>query len=155
MPDGSEPASASVRANAIEPLAGGEAREPAVLLLGRARDLDRDRPEGLDREDQARGGAGAADLLDGEAERQQVRAEAAVALLERDREDVVRREQPAHVLGPGGRPVDLGGARRDPLVGEHADGVAQELLLLGQAHGAGPGCGAHRGHPSSGDPPSG
>ena len=45
----------------------------------------------------------------------------------------------------------VGGAGRDPLVGEHADGVAQELLLLGQAHGAVAGLrGGHRGHPSSG-----
>ena len=33
-------------------------------------------------------------------------------------------------------PVDVGGSRRDPLVGEHAHGVAQEQLLLGQAVGA-------------------
>ena len=32
-----------------------------------------------------------------------------------------------------GGPVDLGGARGDPLVGEDADGVAQRGLVLGQA----------------------
>ena len=84
-------------------LARGEAGQPAVLLLGRAGDLDRDGAERLDREDQARRGAGAADLLDGQAQRQQVRAETAVPLLERDREDVVGGEEPADVLGPGRR----------------------------------------------------
>ena len=36
-----------------------------------------------------------------------------------------------------GRPVDLGRARRDPLVGEDADGVAEVALLVGQAVGRG------------------
>ena len=39
----------------------------------------------------------------------------------------------AEVLRELAGPVDLGGPRRDPLVGELADGVAQEDLLLGQA----------------------
>ena len=39
-------------------------------------------------------------------------------------------EQPAHVLGPLGGPVDLGGPGRDLLVGELAHGVAQEDLVL-------------------------
>ena len=139
------------QAEGDQPLARGEAREPAILLLRRSGDLDRDCPEGLDREDQARRGAVAADLLDGEAQREQVCAQTAVALLEGDREDVVVREQAADVLGPGGGPVDLGGAWGNPLVGEHADGIPQELLLLGQAHGAVAGLrGGHRGHPSSG-----
>ena len=52
---------------------------------------------------------------------------------ERQGQDVVLGEEPAHVLGELGGPVDLGGARRDALVGEDADGVAEHLLLLGQA----------------------
>ena len=83
--------------------------------------------------DQARGRARAADLLDREAQREQVGAEAAVALRERDREDVVAREEPPDVVGPLGRPVDLGGPRGDLLVGQLADRVAQEDLLLGEA----------------------
>ena len=76
---------------------------------------------------------------------EQVRAEAAVALGERDREDVVAREEAADVVGPLGAAVDLGGPRRDPLVGEDAHGVAQEQVLLGEAHGAGGGrAGSHR-----------
>ena len=58
--------------------------------------------------------------------RQEVAAEAAVLLGERQREDVLGGEQLADVLRELAGPVDLGGARRDPLVGEHADGVAEE-----------------------------
>ena len=116
-------------------LARSEVREPAVLLLGRPGDLDRDRAQRLDGEDQARRGAVAAQLLDREAQRQQVGAQAAVLLLERDREDVVLGEEPAHVLGPLGRPVDRRGAGCDLLVGELPDRIAQQGLLLGQAHG--------------------
>ena len=89
-----------------QPVPGREAREPAVLLLGRAGDLDRDGAQGLDGEDEPRGGAGTADLLDRQAQGQEIRPEAAVLLRERDREDVLGGEEPAHVLGP------LGGACR-------------------------------------------
>ena len=41
-----------------------------------------------------------------------------------------------------GGPVDLGRPRRDPLVGEDADGVAQGDLVLGQAVRSGRGCGS-------------
>ena len=160
MPDGSEPASASVRPNAIS--FSPEARPgsqrsccsgvPATWMgIAPRAWTARIRPDVAQR---------AADLLDGEAQREQICAQAAVALLERDREDVVVREQAADVLGPGGGPIDVRGARGDPLVGEHADGVAQELLLLAQTHGAVAGLlGGHRGHPSSGmvprTPPAG
>ena len=151
IPDGSEPASASVSPKAIS--FSPEARPgshrsccsgvPATWIgIAPSAWTARMRPGRR---------ADAAELLDGEAQRQQVRAQAAVALLERDREDVVLREQAADVLGPGGGPVDLRRTGRDPLVGEHPDGVAQEHLLLGQAHGAVAGLlGGHRGHPSSG-----
>ena len=42
-------------------------------------------------------------------------------------------EQLAQVLRELAGPVDLRGARRDSLVGQRADGVAKERLLLGQA----------------------
>ena len=50
---------------------------------------------------------------------------------ERQREDVVVGEQPPHVLGELAGLVDLGGSRRDPLVRQHADGVAEHLVLVG------------------------
>ena len=106
MPDGSEPGVGLGEGERDELLARGEARQPAVLLLGRAGDLDRDRAERLHGEHEARRRARTADLLDGEAQGQQVRAEAAVSLCERDREDVVAREEPAErrpATRPSGR----------------------------------------------------
>ena len=64
-------------------------------------------------------------------------AEPAVRLGERQPEDVVGGEELLDVPGELGRLVDLGGARRDLLVGQHADRVAEHLLLLGQAVGPG------------------
>ena len=128
--------------------ARGEVRQPAVLLLRSARHLDRDRAQRLDGEDQARRRAHAADLLDREAQREQVPAQAAVALRERDREDVVVGEE-AGGRPPGTPPARsiVGGPRRDLLVGEHADGVPQEDLLLREADRAVVGrTGRHRGH---------
>ena len=75
-----------------ELLAAGELREPAGLLLGRAGDADRQRAELLDGEDQPGRRAGAAQLLDREADAEQVAAEAAVLLGERQRQDVLLRE---------------------------------------------------------------
>ena len=107
-------------------------REPAGLLLRRAGEQQRQRAELLDGQDQPGRGAGAAELLDGEADRQQLAAEAAVFLGKRQGQDVLGGEELAQVLGELAGPVDLRGAGRDPLVGELADGIAQELLLLGQ-----------------------
>ncbi len=83
-------------------------------------------PELLDGEDQPGRGAGAAELLDRQADAQQLAAEAAVLDRERQREDVLGGEQLREVLRELAGPVDLGGARRDPLVGEDADRVAED-----------------------------
>ena len=122
-------------------LARRETRQPAFLLLLGAGEDDRQRSELLHGEDQAARGAGATDLLDGDAERQELATEPAEALGERQRQDVMRSEQRAHVLRELGGPVDLGGARRDLLVGQDAHGVAQHRLLVGQSVG---GAGAGR-----------
>jgi len=133
-----------------ELLARGKPRDPAGLLLVRAREQERQRGQFLDRQDQAGRGAGAAQLLHRETDRQQVATETAVLCGERQGEDVLGRQQFTQVLGELARLVDLGGAWGDPFVGEDADGVAEERLLLGQ-----PVCkrrrGGHRGHRSSGD----
>ena len=42
-------------------------------------------------------------------------------------------EELADVLRELAGAIDLGGARRDPLVGQDADRVAEQRLLLGQA----------------------
>ena len=101
-----------------QPFARREAGQPAVLLLGRAGDLDGDGTQRLDGKHEPGGRAGPAQLLDRQAQRQQVCAQAAVTLLERDREDVLARQEPPDVLGPLGAAIDLGGPRRDLLVGE-------------------------------------
>ena len=102
---------------------------PAVPASGIGSDA-----ELLDGEDQPGRGARPAELLDREADRQQLAAEAAVLGRERQGQDVVvapaaRRRSSRELAGP----VDLGGPRRDALVGEDADGVAEQLVLLGQA----------------------
>ena len=83
-------------------------------------------------EDQPGRGARPAQLLDGQADRQQLTAEPTVLLGKRQGQDVLGCQELAEVLGELAGPIDLGGTRRDPLVGELADGIAQESLLLGQ-----------------------
>ena len=117
--------------------AGGEVREPARLLLVGAGEEERQRAKLLDRQDQPAGRADAADLLDREADGQQLAAQPAVLGRERQAEDVVGGEEILDVPGKFGGPVDLGRPRRDPLVGQHTDRVAEHLLLLGQAVGPG------------------
>ena len=51
---------------------------------------------------------------------------------ERQRQDVLRGEELAEVSRELAGPVDLGGPRGHALVGQHADRIAEELLLLGQ-----------------------
>ena len=116
-----------------ELLARCEAREPARLLVRGAREQDRQRAELLDGEDQPGRGARAAQLLDREADVQQLPAEAAVLDRERERQDVLRGEESAEVLRELGGSVDLGGTWRDALVGEDPDRVAEDALRLGEA----------------------
>ena len=81
----------------------------------------------------------AADLLDREADGKQVATETAVLLRVRQAQDVVAGEELLDVPRELGRPIDLGSARRDPIVGEHPDRVAQRELVVGQAIGRGRG----------------
>ena len=115
-----------------ELLPGRQLRDEAGLLFVCARDEERQRGQLLDREDQAGRGARATELLDRQADAQQVATETAVFLGERQRQDVLGRQQLAKVLGELAGLVDLGGSRRDPFVGKGADSVAEERLLLGQ-----------------------
>src|SRR5439155_26773297 len=124
-----------------------------LLLLRRAREQQRQRAELLDREDERRRGTYAADRLDREADREQVRPDAAVLGRERQAEDVVRGEELADVRGELGRPIDLGRTRRDLLVGEEPDRVTEHELLLGQTVAGRGGLGGHRRHPSTGPQP--
>ena len=112
-----------------ESLARGEAREPAGLLLRGAGEEQRQRAELLHGQDQPGRGARAAQLLDREADAQELATETAVLDRERQGEDVVRGEELLEVLREGRGPVDLGGSRGDPLVGKDPDGVTEVALL--------------------------
>ena len=106
----------------------------ARFCSSRAGQEERQRGQLLDGEDQPARRADPADLLDGEADGQQVATEPAV----RDSGYGRARmswlgEQLLDVPRELGRPVDLGRARRDPLVGEDPDGVAEGCLILGEA----------------------
>ena len=130
-----------------ELLAAGELREPACLLVVAAGQRDREAAELLDGEDEPGRRTGAAQLLHGETDRQQLPAQAAVLGRERQGEDVVIGEEPAHVLGELAGPVDVGRARRDAVIGKDADRVSQHLLLVGQAERTlGSALGGHRLH---------
>ena len=143
----SEPASASVSANAIRCSPLASFGQPAGLLLGRAAMDDRQRRQLLDREDEPGRGARAAELLDDEAHAQEVAAEPAVLDRERQGQDVLLREQVLEVPRELGRAVDLGGPGSDLLVGEDPHRVAQVALRVREAvGGAGLGRHGHRGH---------
>ncbi len=132
-----------------EMLARCEPRQPALVLLRRAGHHDRQRRELVHGEDQAGRRARPAELLDRQADGQQVGVEAAVGRRKRQCQDVLRREQRAKVLRELAALIDVLGPRRDSLVGQGADGVAEERLLLGQSV-AGLRRLGHRGHRSSG-----
>ena len=112
------------------PLAGRAARqEPLLQLLG-AVELDRQRAELLDHQDQRRRGVGLGDLLDRHVQHQRAGAGAAVLLLERQPQDVLFGQQPAQVVRVLGLLIDLRRARRDPLLRDLADRVAEVQILL-------------------------
>ena len=116
--------------------AGGEVGNPARgFCSGVPASEQRQGTERLDGQDEPARGAGAADLLDRQADREQVGAQAAVLDRERQREDVVLSEQLDHVPRELAALVDRGGTRRDALVREHANGVSEVALLVAQVEG--------------------
>jgi hypothetical protein len=133
--------------------AGREVGKPALLLLVGAGEDQRQGAQLLDREDQPARRARPADLFHGQRDREQLAAEAAVLGWERQPEDVVTGQELLDVPRELGGLVDRGRARRDLLVGEDPDRVAEHQLLLGQAVRPGGGGGGrglgHRGHRTS------
>ena len=100
-----------------------------MQLLG-AVELDRQRAELLDHQDQRCRRVGLGDLLDRHVQHQRAGAGAAVLLLERQPEDVLLGQQLAQVVRVLGPLVHLGRARRDPLLRDLADRVAEVQILL-------------------------
>src|SRR5207302_7989767 len=105
--------------------------EPLLLLLS-PRDEDRVGAQRLHREDQRRACARFGDLLDAHADRDAGAGDPAVFLGERNAEDAALRKQLLDVLRILGGLVDLGGARRDPILHELADRVPDRDLLGGE-----------------------
>ena len=118
------PAPASVRANAIERLAGGQVGQPALLLLVRAGHGASGSAASSWTARISPASRSAAQLLDREQVGHEVAPEPAVLGRKGQSQDVVLGQQLDDVPRELGRLVDLGGARRDPLAGELRDGVA-------------------------------
>ena len=114
-----------------QPLARGELRQEAPLLLLAAGELERERAELLHRQDQPARRADLRDLLDRDEGRERARADPAVLLVGERREDRVLAEELDDVPRELRRLVDLGRPRRDPLAGKAPDELA-DLSLLGR-----------------------
>ena len=114
-----------------QPLAGGQAREVAILLLVAAGQQDGQGAELLHDRDQARGRIGARDLLDQDRLGDRVECRAAVALLEARPEQVLPSQELLEVPRELLLLVDLRGARRDPFLGKLADDGAQLIVIGG------------------------
>ena len=126
----SEPASGSVSPKAAHPAAGGEVGQPARLLLVRAEEVDRHRPQRGVRRDRDRDRrVDARQLLDRERVADRVTARAAVLLGEGDPHEPQLRHLADELDGETALAVELLGDRRDALAGERADGVADQLVL--------------------------
>jgi hypothetical protein len=113
-----------------EPLARGEPRQEALLLLLGAGQLDPERAELLHGDDQTARRAHLRDLLDHHERHQRALADPAVRLVEEDAEQLVLAEELDDVPRELGRLVDLRRAGRDPLGRERADELADLALLV-------------------------
>ena len=112
-------------------LAGRAIGQEPLLQLVRAEQLDRQRAELLDHQDQGDGRRRLRELLDRDLQHQRAGPGAAVLLGERQAEDVLLGQQLADVPRVLVGPVDLGGARRDPLGRDLAHEVAEVLCSCG------------------------
>ncbi len=116
-------------------LAGRDGREHQPLQLLRSGQQDRGQAQAVDRRDERRGGADPGHLLDHQAAGQLVGALAAVLLRNDDRVEA----GPGQRVGGLGRIatllVDVGGVRRDLLLGQRAHRLAQRLVLVAEPVG--------------------
>ena len=136
-----------------QPLAGGESRNVAALLLLACRESSSgDRAERLDREDQAGRRADLRQLLDRDEQHQRAGAGATVRSWNGQRKDLRLTQRLDDVPGKLPRRVDLGRPRRHPLRRDLADEVAQLPLIVREPvvrHALIVGAGSHpaRSHP--------
>src|SRR5439155_396569 len=103
--------------------------QPFLLFLGAGHE-DRIAAERLHREDQRRAGASLRNLFDAHADGHARARDAAVLLGKWDAEDAVLRKELLDVLGILALLVDLGRARRDAILDELTDRVANRDLLF-------------------------
>ena len=121
------------QAEAAEPLARAEPRQPLLLLLLGAPLLDRAGDQrGLDRDDGAGGGVGAADLLDDQPVADVVEAAAAVLFGDRGAEEADLAELARQLAVEAPVAVVVAGAREDLALGELPRRLADQLLLVAQ-----------------------
>ena len=129
----SEPASGSVRPKAASRLPRAQLGQPLVALLVGAPEVDGHRPERRVRGDRdADRGVDAGQLLDRERVGERVGAAAPVLLRERDAHQPELAHLGDDLVGEALGPVELLRDRPHLLVGEVADGVAQQPLLVAQ-----------------------
>ena len=114
-------------------LPAAELRQPVVLLLVGAPEVDRHRAErGVGGHRDRHRGVDPRQLLDRQRVGERVGAAAAVLLGEGDAHQPELAHLRDELVGEGLGAVELLGDRRDLLAGEVADGVAQQPLLVGQ-----------------------
>ena len=115
-----------------EPLAAGEPRQEALLLLVVPGKLDAKRAELLHREDQSARRADFRELFDEDEGEQRALPDPAVGLREEHPEEVVLAKELDDVPRELPARVDLRRPRRDPLAREHTHEIANLALLVGQ-----------------------
>ncbi len=134
------------QAEAGERLAGGQQRQPFLLLGLVAEAVDRHGAEGdAGLQGDGDGLVHAAQLFEGEGQGEVVAAHAAEFLREGQAEEAHVRHLGDHLVGEAVLLVVLGGDRGHHFVGEFADGVAEVLVFLAEfkiRHGDSFVCGA-------------
>src|SRR4051794_38128650 len=127
------------QAEAAEPLAGAESRQPLLFLLLGAPLLDRASHEGgADGDHRASGGIGAADLLGDQPVADVVEAAAAVLFGDRGAEEADFPELARQLAVEAAGTVVLARRRQDLPLSELARGFANQLLLVAQLEVHGP-----------------
>jgi hypothetical protein len=141
----SDPASASVSANAIRLRPAATSGSQRCWLAGVARDHHGQGPQRLDGHDETRSGTYATNLLHDQSGVEEAASDATDVLGQRDPEQVMLGEEFLDVPRELGRSIDRRRSWGDELVGQRASRVAEEHLRRSQSVGSGQRArGAHR-----------